>query len=94
MSYTVDIEMLADAERRLDDFARHCEEQLNRVEALVASNHLRWTGEGAAAYESRHSDWLESGKQMRLHIVAIKERAGTAQSAYQAALAANMKMFG
>ncbi|WP_072805555.1 WXG100 family type VII secretion target [Rhodococcoides yunnanense] len=92
--YAVDAEMLADAERRLSDFADHCAEQLRRVEGIVGSNHLRWTGEGASAYESRHSDWVRSAASMREHLVAIQQRAGTARDAYRDALAANSKMFG
>lgn len=86
--------MLADAERRLSDFADHCAEQLRRVGEIVTSNHLRRTGEGASAYESRHSDWVRSAGAMREHLVAIQQRVGRARDAYRAALESNSKIFG
>lgn len=93
MAYTVDVEALADASRMLRDYADHCAEQLVAVEKLVSSSHLRWTGEAATEYENRHRDWVQRAESMKQHIVAVRDRAEAARAAYQAALAANVKMF-
>lgn len=93
MSYTVDVEALADAVRILTGYADHCSEQLVAVEKLVSSSHLRWTGEAAGEYEARHRDWVQRADSMRQHVVAVRDRGAAAAAAYDAALAANLKMF-
>lgn len=93
MTYTVDVEALADAVRILDNYADHCAKQLLAVEKLVSSSHLRWTGEAAAEYEARHRDWVQRADSMRQHILAVRDRGAAAAAAYEAAMTANLKMF-
>lgn len=94
MLYRIDTEQLEEAERRLADFIDHCVDQLARVEEIVKSTPVRWDSIAARAYADRHQSWVSSAQDMAVHLRAVHERATTARNAYQAAAAANLRMFG
>ncbi len=92
--YSVDLEMLEAAERRLEGFVGFAKDQLVAVESLIGSTAERWTGSAADAYTARHSDWAKQAGTAIEALEQVRRRLTDARTAYQAALDANNQMFG
>lgn len=92
--FTVDLEELDATVIRLDAFVEYLEGKLGELDRRIAGMRDDWTGDAADAQRTAHDEWTTGAQQMREGVDAMWAAARAAHSSYQAAVTANLRMFG
>ncbi len=89
----MDPEALADAVRRMTEFARYAESVLTEIDSLVGNLHSTWTGSGAAAHAEAHRHWARGEAMMREALARLRAAGETAHGNYTGAMSTNVTMW-
>lgn len=89
----MDPQALADAVRRMSEFAAHAESTLTEIDCLVSTLHSTWTGSGAAAHAEAHRHWARGEAMMREALARLRAAGETAHANYTGAMSTNVAMW-
>ncbi|ORW29264.1 secretion protein [Mycobacterium paraense] len=92
-AFRVDPQALADAVRRMAEFARYAESTLAEIDSLVGTLHSTWTGSGAAAHAEAHRHWARGEAMMREALAQLRAAGETAHGNYTGAMSTNVAMW-
>ena len=91
--FTVDLDHLQGAIERMTTFDQALDAHLGQLDARIARLHTTWAGDTAEAQREAHDEWMRAARSMRHALVTMRSIAATAHGNYQAAVAANVRMW-
>lgn len=91
--FSVDLERLDSVVARMGAFDTALDAHLEKLNARIGRLHTTWTGETAQAQHEAHEEWMRAARSMRQAQATLRGIAETAHSNYQAAVAANVRMW-
>jgi WXG100 family type VII secretion target len=96
----VDVQRIVVDFAELEQFERHAQQTIDEVErqladlaGYLASLHGSWTGSAAQAWADYQRRWDAAAKDLQAGLAELHRIVRTARGNYQAALAANLRMW-
>jgi len=94
VDYAVDVDALDELRSQMQSYVAQCESALHRVEELIARVAESWDGTAAAAYQTRHRNWVQALQDMHATLDDFAEWSAEAEDAYRTVMAMNLRMAG
>lgn len=91
--FSVDLDQLDSVVERMGAFDRALGDQLQKLDARMERLHTTWSGDTALAQRQTHDEWMRAARSMRQAQATMRGIAETAHGNYQAAVAANVRMW-
>ena len=91
--FSVDLDHLDSVVSRMGAFDIALDEHLRKLDARIGRLHTTWTGDTARAQRDAHDEWMRAARSMRQAQATMRGIAETAHGNYQAAVAANVRMW-
>jgi len=94
LAFHVDLDLLAESVGELARGGEALESVLLDVARRVDELHLTWQGDAAVAQRAAQQQWATGAREMREGLAAMRRAAAEAHAAYEAAVEANLQMWG
>lgn len=91
--FSVDLDQLRTVVERMGAFDTALDVHLEKLDARIARLHTTWSGDTAQAQREAHDEWMRAAQGMRHALAAMRSIAQTAHGNYDAAVAANVRMW-
>jgi WXG100 family type VII secretion target len=91
--FSVDLDQLLSVVERMGAFDTALAVHLEKLDARIARLHTTWSGDTAQAQGDAHAEWMRAASSMRQALATMRSIAETAHGNYQAAVAANVRMW-
>lgn len=92
MKYRVELDELLAFVDTLQSFEQRAEAIASRVDGQIATLHVGWSGDAAAAHGASHDEWMAAANQMREALSDLRIAADTAHRNYTDAVRTNLEM--
>ena len=91
--FAVDLDRMQAVTDRMARFDTALDVHLGELDAELARLHATWSGDAARAQHDAHEEWMNAARRMRAALATMQAIATTAHGNYQAAAAANVRMW-
>lgn len=93
-AFQVNLTELDGISQQLKDFVTFLNDSLAGLDQRISALHMTWTGPAATKHAEAHSKWATGAAEVADGIEVMRKAAVTAHQSYNAAMGANLRMFG